>query len=441
MLRSKPFQELLQIILIAGGFAAAVAAYRAQFPDNYGFLTSDEVVLGYVTSVVTFWVIVKLLEVSSTSEQTLPLLIDEFCMGTGLNLLVDAVLNYFQILTRSLYLIVVGGVFVVVLLGLARLLLPPRRETVRRGTLLLGCDRLMKQLARALGQPIVGMVGSPDACPPDVEFLGGESELAAIVARYSPKHILASKEWRSRVDATALLAQRQQGIGVLETVGLYERLLRRIYCRGGAQPMDLLLTGTLAANNRMLAIQAVYTNLIGLFLLLVLSPLLALAAVAVALFSGPGPVIDTTECCGFHNIPFRMMRFRTTRTDGTGTETRIGKLLRRLHLSRLPQLFNIVRGEMALFGPRPVRLVFTRRLTEMIPFYSMRHFVKPGMIGWASVQMPPQVERVSELTEIEYDLYYIKQGSPLLDLEILARTLFPPRSTGTVPADFTVPAQ
>ncbi len=127
MSRFQPLQELLQIVAILAGFAAAMAAYRAQYPDNFGFLTSDELLLGYVTSVCTFWVVVKLLEVSST-EETIPRLIDEFCMGTGLNLLVDALLNYFQILTRSLYLIAVGGLFVVLLLALFRLLVPGRKD-------------------------------------------------------------------------------------------------------------------------------------------------------------------------------------------------------------------------------------------------------------------------------------------------------------------------
>ncbi len=94
MSRFQPLQELLQIVAILAGFAAAMAAYRAQHPDTFGFLTSDELLLGYVTSVCTFWVVVKLLEVSST-EETIPRLIDEFCMGTpSLNLLVDALLNY-----------------------------------------------------------------------------------------------------------------------------------------------------------------------------------------------------------------------------------------------------------------------------------------------------------------------------------------------------------
>ncbi|HEY4360936.1 MAG TPA: sugar transferase [Bryobacteraceae bacterium] len=438
MARIQPLQELLQIVVIAAGFGAALAAYRAQYPDNFGFLTSDELLLGYLTSICTFWAVVKLLEVSSSAE-IIPRLIDEFCMGTGLNLLVDAVLNYFQILTRSLYLIVVGGFFVVVLLALLRMLLPERKDRTRAGTLMVGCDPILYRLAGSLKQPILGVVGSASACPPDVAFLGTEDRLAEIIAERNPLHILAARDGTPRAAASALLSQRLNGVAVLETSGLYEKLLRRVYCRG-TQPMDLLVSGALDANSRILAIQAVYTNLLGLILLFLLSPVLALTALAVGLFSGRGPLIETTECSGFHNIPFRLMSFRTTRTDGTGAMTAVGVLITRLHLTHLPQLFNIVRGEMALFGPRPVRLAFTRRLTELMPFYTVRLFVKPGMISWARVQMPRESFRGNELTEIEYDLYYIRQGSPLLDLEILSRTLLFEKPSALATTDFALPA-
>jgi len=439
MHRTHPVQELVQVVLIAAGFGAALAAYHYQYPERYDGLTPDELLLGFAASVSTFWIVVKLLEVGG-SEETIPRLIDEFCMGTGLNLLVDALLNYFQILTRSLYLIVVGGLFVVVLLGIARMLMPRRKDFFRAGTLMLGCDPIMQQLARLLRQPILGMVGSRTLCPDGITYLGGEEKLEEIAANRHPLHILAAKDGLTRSAATTLLTQRLQGAEVFETPGLYEKVLHRIYCRG-PQPMDLLLSGALAANSRILAIQAIYTNVIGMALLIVLSPVLLLTALAVALFSGPGPVIETTECSGFHNIPFRLMSFRTRRRDGNADLTRVGWLISKLHLTHLPQLFNIVRGEMALFGPRPVQLAFTKRLTEMMPFYSIRFFVKPGILGWARVQMPAQTFRVSALTEIEYDLYYIKMGSPLLDLEILSRIVFPEKPSSTAVTDFAVSAQ
>jgi lipopolysaccharide/colanic/teichoic acid biosynthesis glycosyltransferase len=439
MARARPLEELLQIALIAAGFGAALAAYRYQYPDNFAFFTTEEMVLGFVTSVTTFWIVVKLAEVSS-SKETVPLLIDEFCMGTGLNLLVAALLNYLQVLTRSLYLIVVGGVFVVILLSIARLLMPRRKDS-RAGTLLVGFDRMALQLAISLGEPILGVVGGAGAsCPPEIPFLGDDDQLDKVIAQRHPAQILAAGQWLSKISRTVLFTQRVKGVAVLEARDVYEKLLRRVSCRG-AQPMDLMLSGTLAAKNRTHAFQAIYTNLIGLILLIVLSPVLVLAALLMVFFGGPGPIIETAECSGFSNIPFKLLSFRITRTDATGKLTRAGSIISRLHLVRLPQLFNIVRGEMALFGPRPVRYVFTERLTEIMPFYCMRLFVKPGLLGWAQVQMPAQSTGQNELTEIEYDLYYVKEGSPILDLEILARSLSPVKSSSVAPKDLAVPAQ
>src|SRR5262249_43591775 len=149
------------------------------------------------SSLCTFWIVVKLLEVSS-SEDPLSRMFDEFCMGTGLNLLVDAVLNYFQILTRSLYLIVVAGIFVVILLAIARWLIPPGKGRIRAGTLLVGCDPMLYQLAQLLGQPIVGMVGTESSCPPEIAFLGHESAIEDILTQRQPRQILAAGDLTSR---------------------------------------------------------------------------------------------------------------------------------------------------------------------------------------------------------------------------------------------------
>jgi len=139
---------------------------------------------------------------------------------------------------------------------------------------------------------------------------------------------------------------------------------------------------------------------------------------AILLCAGPGPVLESVECSGFQRIPFRLLRFRTLRGDGSGQWSGVGKMITRLHLANLPRLINIVRGEIALFGPRPVRREFAERLAQIMPFYAMRFFVKPGIFGCAPASAAAPM---SELREIEYDLYYVKQASPLFDVEILMR--------------------
>jgi lipopolysaccharide/colanic/teichoic acid biosynthesis glycosyltransferase len=150
-----------------------------------------------------------------------------------------------------------------------------------------------------------------------------------------------------------------------------------------------------------------------------------MAAVAVGFFSGPGPVFEGFECAGFQYIPFRVMRFRTTRLDGTGTMTSAGRLITRLHLTNLPLLLNVVRGDMALVGPRPVRSEFANYLTEVMPFYAHRFSVRPGIVGWAQMHVPKGVRLPDECRQIEYDLFYIKAASLWLDAEIMMESIGP----------------
>jgi lipopolysaccharide/colanic/teichoic acid biosynthesis glycosyltransferase len=240
---------------------------------------------------------------------------------------------------------------------------------------------------------------------------------------WNPRQIVVSADAAARIDPSAFLALRLKGVSVNLTLNVYEELLGRVCC-AGQEPVDMLLSQTHSGNTQAMAFQAIYTNLIGLTLLLAAAPLIAVTSIVIALFSGRGPVIETEACCGLRNIPFRRMRFRTRRSDGTGAHTRVGALISRLRLGSLPLLFNVVRGEMALFGPRPVRCEFVGPLTEIVPFYSMRSSVKPGILSWGAVQSRRYQVCTDVLTEIEYDLYYVKHGSPLLDFEILMRLIF-----------------
>src|SRR4051794_27568952 len=156
-----------------------------------------------------------------------------------------------------------------------------------------------------------------------------------------------------------------------------------------------------------MAIQAIYNNLAGLFFLLLLSPVMLLTAVVLALTPGHGSIIESIECAGFQYIPFRLQRFRTTRTDGSVTP--VGRLLRRGRLANLPQLINVVRGDMALVGPRPVRTGFAHHLSSVMPFYAHRFSVKPGLTGWAQAHLSDE-QAADTRREIEYDLYYVKEG-------------------------------
>jgi lipopolysaccharide/colanic/teichoic acid biosynthesis glycosyltransferase len=418
-LRSRFLASWSDLVLIAAGLALSRLAYAVFFPVNYALLTRGELAGGFLVSLLSYWAAVKFSE-SSNQRHTLPLLFEEFCFGTGLSLILHALLNYFQLLTRSFFLIIVGGLLAACLLGIARRLVHSRLEYAPAGVVIIGFDPLAIQMARALGRPILGVMGATaSALPAGIPSLGEVRDFEAIVAARRPSHILmAIRDNLARPPAAALLKLRLSGIVVSDVPALYEKLFERVYCQGLA-PADMLLSPSLCADSRTLAVQAIYTNLIGLLFLIALSPVLALVSLAILVLAGPGPVLESVECSGFQRIPFRLLRFRTLRGDGSGQWSAVGKMITRLHLANLPRLINIVRGEIALFGPRPVRREFAERLTQIMPFYAIRFFVKPGIFGCAPARAA--AVPVSELREIEYDLYYIKQASPLFDLEILMR--------------------
>jgi lipopolysaccharide/colanic/teichoic acid biosynthesis glycosyltransferase len=173
---------------------------------------------------------------------------------------------------------------------------------------------------------------------------------------------------------------------------------------------------------------------LSLILLLVLFPVALLAALLQQLES-PGPLLYRQERLGLHGQPFTLLKFRTMVPDAEAETprfssrrdsrvTRIGRLMRRFRLDEVPQLFNILRREMLLIGPRPEREIFVRQLEKAIPFYRLRLEVKPGVTGWAQVSMLYAGDDVNEHSvKLEYDLYYIKNRWLLLDLFILLKTV------------------
>ncbi len=170
-----------------------------------------------------------------------------------------------------------------------------------------------------------------------------------------------------------------------------------------------------------------------LFGIVITSPIMLLSAIAVKLTS-PGPVIFKQERVGLHNKTFNMYKFRSMEKQAPGEEkkawtvrndprvTPVGKFLRRTSLDELPQLFNILRGDMSLVGPRPERPLFVRKFQEEIPRYMVKHQVRPGLTGWAQVNGLRGDTSIRK--RIEYDIYYIENWTLGFDMKIILMTFF-----------------
>jgi len=173
--------------------------------------------------------------------------------------------------------------------------------------------------------------------------------------------------------------------------------------------------------------------LLSLLLLALAMPLLVVTALAVRLES-PGPVIYRQVRAGLHARPFTLLKFRSMRSDAEAgvpvwaarndpRVTAVGRVIRMLRIDELPQLVNVLRGEMSLIGPRPERPVFVEQLARAIPFYADRCRIKPGITGWAQVNLPYGASIEDARQKLAYDLYYLRHRSVALDVITLLATV------------------
>jgi sugar transferase (PEP-CTERM system associated) len=325
-------------------------------------------------------------------------------------------------------------VFVIWLLGHPRL-----AERV----LILGTESNAIDVAReALERPeqgykIVGFVGDDPSLVGqsliNPRVLGMTADLEEIVKRYHVNRIvLAINERRGRMPLRSLIDMKlRDGLAIEESDSFYERLTGKV-STGTLRPSWLIFSGP---SRRMLLYRHgrrlldVTLSTIGLLLSL---PLMALAAVAVKLDSR-GPVLYRQTRVGQRNHHFTIMKFRSMRIDAEPDGpvwaeeddpriTRVGRLIRKLRIDELPQFINIIRGEMSFIGPRPERPEFVEQLEREIPYYSQRHLVKPGLTGWAQIRYPYCASIEDAVQKLQYDLYYIKNQSLLLDVITLFET-------------------
>lgn len=230
-----------------------------------------------------------------------------------------------------------------------------------------------------------------------------------------------------------LLACRTVGVRVLDLAGFYERTRSEV-------PIDSLKASWLIYGHGFVQGRARRLvkrgfDIIGSSLLLLAAlPVLSVAMILIALDS-PGPVIYRQERVGYRGRKFMCLKLRSMRTDAEsdGIErwastddprvTRIGKFIRKTRIDELPQLISVLRGEMSLVGPRPERPSFVVDLTNKIPFYDVRHCIKPGLTGWAQVRYCYGASVEDSKRKHQFDLYYVKNNSLFLDLLILIETV------------------
>jgi sugar transferase (PEP-CTERM system associated) len=310
--------------------------------------------------------------------------------------------------------------------------------------LFLGSNTVVQEIAQRLAdRPELGMCGLGylddsyeigHTLAAGLPVLGGYGDLLPIVASQKPDRIVVGlSERRQALPMYELLDLRFGGLYIEEAARTYEAAFGRVTTKA-LRPSYLIFSQDLGPRPLSLRLQSIYSVLGAAVGMIAAAPLMLLVALAVRLTS-PGPILFRQTRVGWNGEPFTIYKFRSMRVDAeaaTGAVwavkndprvTPIGKYLRILRLDELPQILNVLRGEMSIVGPRPERPEFVQTLSEIIPFYRQRHSVKPGITGWAQINYKYGETIEDAIVKLEYDLYYIKNLSLSLDMYIIFHTL------------------
>lgn len=302
--------------------------------------------------------------------------------------------------------------------------------------LVIGEDEMAEKLCRALDG---NNFASRAAAIPDTGSYDGLATdfngLDEVIERDGITRVIVaaqSAEMRRRV-AGALIDLRLCGLEVNDAADFYEATFGKIWLEALNSEWFVYNRG-FRHSKASVFLKRCVDIAFSICLLLITAPLLLVIAAAIKLDSD-GPVFFRQTRVGLFGKPFTILKFRSMQKDaevqagprwatkGDDRITRVGRILRRLRLDEIPQVFNVLRGEMSVVGPRPERPVFVGRLSRMIPFYDMRHYVKPGITGWAQVKYRYGNTLDDAYQKLQYDLYYVKHRSLLLDLNTLFRTV------------------
>jgi len=261
----------------------------------------------------------------------------------------------------------------------------------------------------------------------------GVGPLEEMASRLKAEYVVqAADDMRGANWVNALLRCRLMGMRVYDAGGFCERVLRRIPVQF-LRASDFAFADELTMSPLRRGLKRVFDVFVASLLLALAAPFLVLVAAAIKLDS-QGPIFYRQERVGVDGKSYWLWKFRSMRTDAEKNGavwaranddrvTRVGKFIRKTRVDEIPQVFNVLVGDMSFVGPRPERPVFVEQLKEQIPFYGLREAVKPGITGWAQICYPYGASVEDARNKLEFDLYYVKNGSLFLDIGIIFHTV------------------
>jgi sugar transferase (PEP-CTERM system associated) len=316
-----------------------------------------------------------------------------------------------------------------------------RSEGFAERVMIVGSDSKAIDIAREilarkhLGYRVVGFLDDDPALQGvsliNPRVIGTTAQACDLALQHGVTRVVVASMERGHLSMDALLACKTSGIRVQEGYSYYEQLTGKIMIEGLRKSWLIFSDGFVVSRGTLIAkrLLDLLVATVGLILAL---PFMLLVALAVRLDSS-GPVFFRQDRVGRGGREFTLWKFRSMRTDaeaggarwavaGDPRITRVGRFIRKTRLDELPQLWNVLVGDMSLVGPRPERRMFVEQLKEQCPWYEQRLVVRPGLTGWAQVKAPYASTFEESIEKLKLDLYYIKNLSLFLDISILLST-------------------
>jgi sugar transferase (PEP-CTERM system associated) len=382
-------------------------------------------------------------------DQTLAIhdLAHRFCLGLGTSCIIIAIISYpIPNFGKSIYvseMLIMGIALALWRFGFMMVI---KEASIRAKVLIVGTRNIGKMVAeelylrKKLGMEVVGFVSDNAGHltlsygnPKKVELpVYAPPSLRGLVASSCANRILlAGADLAPHSYFKELVNVRALGVPIEDCHSFYERVASKIAI-ADLPPEWIALSKGFRRDRLILAIKRMIDVVVSFIGLLLSAPVMLLAAIAIKLDT-PGRIFYQQERVGQNERRFTLIKFRSMRQDAErlgprwATKcdprvTRVGRVMRKLRIDEIPQMINVLKGEMSFVGPRPERPYFVETLKQNIPYYDLRHSVKPGITGWAQICYRYGDSEKDAVEKLQYDLYYIKHMSPIFDLQVIFET-------------------
>ncbi len=438
------------VMLVAGDSIAAMLAILAALSIRHRMVPSADDLLGLGTVNIVLFILIMLFlsfiaEIYNNHHELLTSEIAiRIVLSLGVACLLFALVSYARSDERHLSNLLVWAIISFGLLQFFYHLvyrLYVRFKGFARKVLIIGVGPLAEQMGAIIpasdGNYILsGYLQCADerSHVPSAAVLRESGSLYETIRRqHADKIVVSLSERRGVFPIHEVMACKLDGIEVVDAPTFYEQVTGKLFLEA-MNPSWIVFSDGFKVSSLRRLVKRGMDIVCGITGLILIAPFVPLIALAIKLDS-PGPVFYRQERVGVKEKPFMLYKFRTMRADaeqGTGAVwaqqndsrvTRLGAFFRKSRIDELPQFFNILRGDMSMVGPRPERPEFVDKLKDLIPYYSERHFVRPGVTGWAQVRYPYGASVDDAVEKLRYDLYYIKNLSLWFDLMIILDTV------------------